>query len=240
MTKQKAFKQRVRERMEKTGESYAAARSQVAAERDRVQAAGERLATTADGPTDGRPTDGRPTDDKVEAATGRRWDAWFTILDEWGGRDRTHRDTAAFLVEAHGVPGWWAQTVTVSYQRARGLRLKHQQAHGFTVSASKTVAAPPETLFEAFVDPRRRRRWLPDATLRLRTSQPPRTARFDWGDGATRLLVSFDAKGPAKTTVTVSHERLPDPDEAETAKVAWRGRLADLKAFAEPVEGGPV
>ena len=224
MTKQKAFKQRVRERMEKTGESYAAARSQVAAKRERVQAAGERLATTDD----------RPTDDRVEAATGKRWDAWFAILDEWGGRERTHRDTAAFLVETHGVAGWWAQTVTVSYQRARGLRLKHQQAHGFTVSASKTIAAPPEALFDAFVDPRRRRRWLPVATMRLRTSQPPRTARFDWGDGATRLLVSFDAKGPAKTTVTVSHERLPDPDEAETAKVAWRERLAELKALADP------
>ena len=40
-------------------------------------------------------------------------------------------------------------------------------------------------------------------------------------------------KGPAKTTVTVSHERLPDPDEAEAAKVAWRQRLGSLKAYLE-------
>jgi hypothetical protein len=45
--------------------------------------------------------------------------------------------------------------------------------------------------------------------------------------------VSFVAKGPAKATVAVAHERLPDPDEAETAKVLWRERLADLKSFLE-------
>jgi hypothetical protein len=222
MTKQKTFKRRVRERMDKTGESYAAARTQVAGKRDRVQAAGARLAGTAD----------RPTDEKVEQATGKRWAEWFSILDEWGGRQRSHRDTAAFLAREHGVPGWWAQTVTVSYQRERGLRLKHQQANGFTVSASKTIAAPAEVLFDAFVDSEIRAGWLTE-TLGLRTARPGHSARFDWCDGTTRLFVSFDAKAPAKTTVTVSHERLPDPDEAESAKVAWRQRLAGLKAFAE-------
>jgi hypothetical protein len=66
-----------------------------------------------------------------------------------------------------------------------------------------------------------------------RTSQPGRTARFDWGDGSTRVSVSFVDKGPAKATVAVAHERLPDPDEAEAAKAAWRERLANLKTLLE-------
>lgn len=223
MTRDRSFKRRVRERMAKTGESYAAARSQVSQKRERLKAAGARLAETSD----------RPSDDRVKAATGREWDEWFSILDRWGGQERRHSETAAFIAGEYGVPGWWAQSITVWYQRARGLRLKHQQADGFTISASKTIAVPVERVFDAFVDPGSRERWLTDGTMSLRTSQPGRTARFNWGDGATRVNVAFEAKGPAKTTVAVAHERLPDPDEAEAAKDAWRRRLADLKTLLE-------
>jgi hypothetical protein len=223
MTKERSFKHRVRERMSKTGESYAAARSQLSQKRDRVQAARARLAATAD----------RPSDDKVGAATGKRWEAWFSILDRWGARDPKHGEIVAFLMDEHDVPGWWAQSITVWYERARGMRLKHQQADGFTIYASKTIAVPLEVLFDAFVNPRSRRKWLTDGTMSLRTSQPGHTARFDWGDGSTRVSVSFEDKGPAKATVAVAHERLPDPDEAETAKASWRERLAGLKSFLE-------
>jgi hypothetical protein len=47
------------------------------------------------------------------------------------------------------------------------------------------------------------------------------------------VSVSFDEKGPSRTTVAVAHERLPDAEEAETAKASWRRRLADLRTFLE-------
>lgn len=223
MTRDASFKRRVRDRMTKTGESYAAARRHVDEKRERVGAARGRLADTTD----------RPSEERVVEATGRRWDEWFAVLDGWGARARTHGETAAFLVEEHGVPGWWSQSITVWYQRERGMRLKHQQADGFSVSASKTVAAPPDAVFTAFVDARTRRRWLTGARMRLRASTPVRTARFDWDGGATRVNVTFDAKSPTKTVVAVAHERLPDPDEAEAAKTAWRERLNALKSYLE-------
>jgi hypothetical protein len=223
MTKESSFKRRVRDRMSKTGESYAAARSQLSPKRARVQAARERLAATDD----------RPTDDKVAAATGKRWEAWFSALDRWGARQRKHGETVDYLMEEHDVPSWWAQSITVWYERARGMRLKHQQADGFTVYASKTIAVPLEVLFDAFVNPRSRPTWLTDGTMSLRTSRSGLTARFDWEDGSTRVAVSFEDKGPAKTAVAVAHERLPDPDEAETAKASWRERLSHLKSFLE-------
>jgi hypothetical protein len=160
MTKESSFKRRVRERMSKTGESYAAARSQASLKRDRLQAARATLAATAE----------RPSEDKVGAATGKRWEAWFSVLDRWGARQRKHGETVAFLMEEHDVASWWAQSITVWYERARGMRLKHQQADGFTVYASKTIAVPVEVLFDAFVNPRSRRRWLTDGTMSLRTS----------------------------------------------------------------------
>ena len=227
MTTDKTLKRRVRARMTETGERYAAAHSQVVRKRDRVSAAAERLAAPDD----------RPSDAAIEAATGQGWEAWFGELDAWGGREHTHPATAAHLTGERGVPGWWAQSITVYYQRSRGLRLKHQQAHGFTVSASKTIASPIRTAFEAFTDDARRGAWLSDGTATLRTSRPDHavawTARFDWDGGPSRLLVTFEDKGPSKVTVTVSHERIPDADEAESAKSAWRRRLVALKAYLE-------
>ena len=223
MTKERSLKRRVRERMAKTGESYAAARSQVVQKRDRLKDARTTLASTDD----------RPADEKVVAATGKTWDAWFSILDRWGGRTKTHRATAAYLSGEQGVPGWWTQTITVWYQRSRGLRLKHQQKDGFAIQASKTIAVPVDRAFDAFVKPASRKRWLTDGSMKIRTSQPRKSARFDWDGGATRVVASFDAKGPKKTLVAISHEKLPDPDEAETAKAAWRKRLARLKSVLE-------
>lgn len=223
MTEKKSFKRRVRGRMSKTGESYTAARTQVAQKRDRVNAARTRLAAAND----------RSSDDKIKYATGKKWDQWFSILDRWGASNKKHGAIARFLTDKHGVPGWWAQSITVWYERARGMRLKHQQADGFTISASKTIAVSAEALFDAFVNARTRRKWLTDGTMSLRTSQPGRTARFNWEDGSTRVNVSFSAKGPSKSMVAVAHERLADADEAETAKALWKERLAELKSFLE-------
>src|SRR4029453_19636475 len=123
-------------------------------------------------------------------ATGPRWEGGFAPLDRGGAREGKHGETVPFLMEEHDVPGWWAQSITVWYERARGMRLKHQQADGFTIYASKTIAVPVEVLFDAFVNTRSRRRWLTDGTMSLRTSQPGHPARFDWGDGRPRATGS--------------------------------------------------
>lgn len=223
MTDSKSFKRRVRERMSKTGESYTAARSQVAPKRERVEAT-KRLAAASQE---------RIADNKLADATGKTWDEWFVLLDSWGAKDRKHPDIVRHLIDDLSVPGWWAQTITVGYERARGMRLKHQQPDGFAVSASKTVAVPVEVLFDAFVKAPRRNEWLTDGAMTIRTSIEHRTARFNWEDGSTRVVVGFIDKGPAKSTVAISHEKLPDAYEAERAKALWKDRLTRLKGFLE-------
>jgi hypothetical protein len=223
VTEKKSFKRHVRERMSKTGESYTTARTQVTQKRNRVQAARTRLAAA----------DERVPDAKIKEATGKKWDQWFSILDRWGAKGRKHGEIARFLMETHEVENWWAQTITVGYERDRGLRLKYQQADGFTISASKTIAVPLEVLFDAFVNARTRRKWLTGGRMTLRTSQQGRSARFNWEDGSTRVNVGFTAKGPSKSMVALAHERLRDADEAETTKALWKQRLAELKSFLE-------
>jgi hypothetical protein len=223
MTERRSFKRHVRERMSKTGESYTAARSAVSRKRERNLAARERLAQAEE----------IVAEERLREHTGKGWDQWFAILDRWGARKRKHPEIARFLMEERGVPGWYAQSITVGYERARGMRLKHQQGSGFSVSASKTIAVPLDDLYEAVVDDAKRRRWLPEATVSLRTSQPGRSARYDWEDGSTRVIFSFDPKGPSKSTVHVEHAKLPDADDAETMKAMWRERLVGLKELLE-------
>lgn len=207
MTKQKTFKHRVRSRMEKTGESYTAARRMLIA-----------------GPEESAAT---------EQATGRSNEQWFALLDEWGAAERTHAEIARWLADQEGVSNWWSQMVTVAYEQARGRRLPHERPDGFTITASKTVAVPVADLFTAISDDTRRARWLPDAPLRLRTSTAPKSARYDWEDGATRVNVGFTARSDTTSTIALSHERLPDPDAAEEMKRWWRERLAELKTLLE-------
>jgi uncharacterized protein YndB with AHSA1/START domain len=155
------------------------------------------------------------------------------VLDEWGAARRNHTETARWLREDQGVDGWYAQSITVGYERARGLRAPGEHADGFAVTASKTVAVPVEQLFEAFDDAALRERWLPNADLRLRTATAPRSSRWDWEDGSTRVIVGFEAMGEAKSRVALSHERLPDADSADGMKTWWRERLVALKTQLE-------
>jgi uncharacterized protein YndB with AHSA1/START domain len=173
------------------------------------------------------------SDEVIRRRTGRGWEEWFDLLDDWGAIARPHGEIARWLASEHGIDGWSSQSVTVSYERARGRRAVGERADGFVVGASKTVAVPVERLFDAFVDPSLRERWLPEGGLRERTASKPKTARFDWGDGDTRVIVGFTAKGESKSTVALEHERLADAQEAERMKAFWRDRVATLKEVLE-------
>jgi hypothetical protein len=224
MTRHRSFKRLVRARMAKTGESYTAARATLLAAHQ--SEAGPRPALTA-------------SDDVIRQRTGRGWEEWFDLIDEAGLADRPHREIARWVAELQGVVplAWAAQAVTVSYERARGGRAVGQHPDGFAITASRTIAVPADRLFEAFVDKVERDRWLIDAELRERTATRPRSARFDWGDGQTRVNVTFQAKGEVRATVTVEHARLPDANTAARMKAWWRDRLTTLK---EQFDGGDI
>jgi hypothetical protein len=227
MTKQKSLKTSVRERMAKTGERYTAARAQVLRGTNGGESAAARSGAVAD-------LRGRLGEEGVVEATGHSWEHWFSVLDAWDGTTRSHRDIARHLIDVHGVPGWWAQSVTGAYEQARGRRAPGQRADGsYSATASKTVAVHIETLFDAIVDDEIRARWLPEGLVSVRTSSRPKSARFNWTDGSTRVVFGFGDKGEEKSTVALEHERLSNPEERDQMKDFWRERLADLKRLLE-------
>jgi hypothetical protein len=209
VTVQKSFKRLVRARMEKTGESYTAARAMLLA---------------ADSPSPALAT----SDAAIRERTGRGWEEWFDVLDEWGAADRSHRDIARWLAEQLGVVPleWGPQAITMSYERARGGRAVGQHEDGFAITASKTVAVPVEALYDGFLE-------AAPAELRERTATRPRSARFDWGDDGTRVHVTFAAKDEGRSTMSLEHRRLADAGRAEQVKAMWRERLTELKSQLE-------
>ncbi|MFC8915679.1 hypothetical protein ACGF5F_10860 [Streptomyces sp. NPDC047821] len=176
----------------------------------------------------------------LSAATGKDWAAWFAVLDAWGATTRTHTEIARHLVEAHGVPGWHAQSITVGYEQERGLREVGQSSTGdWQVSVSRTVDAPPEQVTEAFTDPDVRRRWLAEGGLTVRTHRPGRSLTADWEPGGGRISVRLDPVAPVtptggpRTRIGLGHTKLPDADAVQAYKVFWKERLTELKDLLE-------
>jgi hypothetical protein len=240
MPTQKTFKRRVRARMTKTGESYTAARHQLLRKADDpaltesdVTEPAESEETANASVAGGGDAEFTVSDAAMRRASGRSHDEWFVLLDEWGATDRRHPEIARWLRESHAVGGWWAQSITVDYERARGMRERHQMGRGYSISANRTVAVDADRLLEAFTNPRLRRRWLEGASMRQRPTRAARSARFDWPDPRSRVVATVTAKGAGKASVAVQHELLPDAESAERLKGAWREWLGGLKQLLE-------
>lgn len=236
MPTRKTFKRCVRARMTKTGESYTAARRQLlrkspGATTPNAVELPPALAEPAATPIDESVL--LTSDESMRRRTGKGHAEWFAILDAWGATDHTHTEIARWLGEHQGLPSWWTQNITVAYERARGMRARHQMRDGYSVTATKTVGVPADRALAAFTEPAARARWMPDAPMRARPTRAALSARFDWSHPASRVIVTILPKGPDKSTVAIGHERIEDAAAADGLKAFWRARLGDLKKTLE-------
>lgn len=217
MTKHEGFKHRIRARMEKTGERYGAARRSLIDQ----ASAGHRRSWVAEPEL---------SDDAVRAATGRSWEEWCDILDAWPGHGEGHTAIAAHLQERHGIDGWWAQTVTVGYERITGLRLRYQRSDGtFSANKSRTVTVDADALRELLLDEAGRADLFPRIDTELRSRPTSKVVRLAIGPGTAQIAV--EPKGNGRVRVAVAHERLPSAEEAQR----WRDYWAEwLAAIDEP------
>jgi hypothetical protein len=222
MPRDKDRKRIIRNRMKKTGESYTAARAHVLSKTEAKQPAAPIVDYAALAGM---------SDNSIAKKTGRSWHEWVHVLDAAAAAAMPHRDIAALVQQKHRVGDWWAQTVTVGYERIKGLRERGQRRSGaYEASKSRTFNVPVTALFDAWVDDATRRRWLDGVDVVVRTATAPRSVRLQWPDG-TIVAVGFIAKGDAKSAVAVQHTKLRDKAASDKAKKYWTDRLQMLASL---------
>ncbi|HEX9565743.1 MAG TPA: SRPBCC domain-containing protein [Gemmatimonadaceae bacterium] len=233
MTTQKDFKRLVRGRMQKTGESYTSARARLL-EKPRSPASAPRIATTAADAGPAQPPVAEfariagTADDTLKAKTGCTWEKWVWALDHVNAHAWPHKEIASYVQERYKVPGWWAQMVTVGYERIKGLRERGQRRGGsWEASKSATIPVAAGKLFRAFKEPRQRAKWLNGAAVVVRTSVPNKSVRLTWEDGSS-VEAYFVSKGRSKTQVAIQHTKLENRRSVDRMKTYWTARLGEL------------
>lgn len=219
MTKQESFKKRIRARMQQTGEKYNAARRALIEQAQRRE--------DADG--GGRTWAAEPelSDDAITEATGRGWDAWVELIEADPVAEQGHTAVAAWLQSEHDVEGWWAQSVTVGWERITGRRLPHQMADGtFTANKSRTLDIDADQLRSLLLDPDGRAVLFPAHQPELRSRPDAKALRLGLGQGVA--VIAMDPRDDGRTTVSIGHEKLPTSDDVELWKDFWADWLAAL------------
>jgi hypothetical protein len=169
------------------------------------------------------------SDAVIRANTGRVWDDWCRAIDAWPGHHDGHAAVAAWLVTEHGLSGWWAQSVTVGWERLSGRRERHQVADGtYTANRSATLRIDVDRLADELRDPTVLEQLFPGLSPSLRSRPGSRSVRIGLCEGIA--LVSIDRRDDERATVTVSHEKLPSSDAVGRWKAYWGEWLDALGA----------
>jgi len=219
MPKQKDLKRLVRSRMKKTGESYTAAR---------VHITRKKSPAAKPSPRPDYAALAGMSDDAIRTKTGKTWAQWVRALDAIDAAKLPHRAIAEHVRSIYAVPSWWSQSVTVGYERIRGLREIGQRRSGsYEASKSKTLSVPASAAFAAFTTARMRKKWLPGIDLKIRKATAPKSVRITWPDG-TFVDVGIMAKGE-KCSVAIAHAKLVSKADASARKAYWAERLNTLE-----------
>jgi len=222
MPANKDLKRLVRGRMQKTGEAYTTARAHILKQKP------ARRRSIQPAPSDYAKLGGK-SDAILKEKTGCTWERWVGALDGVKAHTWPHPEIARYVQEKYKVSGWWAQTVTVGYERIKGLRAVGQRRDGwFEANKSKTLRGPVRRVYDAFHKPSLRAQWLPGVELTIRTATRDKSMRIAWPDG-TLVVAGFTRMGAGKSQVALTHAKLPDQAAVTRAKQFWTERLAALE-----------
>jgi hypothetical protein len=172
-------------------------------------------------------------EDRVKAATGRGWMGWFVILNRMKATSLPHKEVAKRLKDEYGAPPWWAQMITVSYERARGGRKTNERAGGtYAVNVTKVMPVALSKLFAAATDPKTRKAWFPPGAFAETSKTTDKYWRGIWKKTA-KLEFGFYAKGAGKAQIVVEIGKLGSVAEVEKARATWKKAVEKLQLSLE-------
>jgi uncharacterized protein YndB with AHSA1/START domain len=189
------------------------------------------------------------TNGAAAAATGKNLEVWFQELDKLGGPSKGRKVLGDYLLKSK-VHAWWITTILVEYEKSRGVLEKDGLPKGYNICVTKSVAAPAQRAYDALLD---MRAWLGAGSAceakdggKFRDAEghhgvfkklnAGKLIRFTWegaGHAAGETVEIKLSPSGAKTSVVLTHERLPDRAAADGMRAAWGRVLAGLKERVE-------
>jgi len=193
------------------------------------------------------------TDEACLAATGKTFAEWFGEIDSMGGPAIGRKAVNDRLFGELKVDMWWIATINNLYEAQKGVLEKDGRAKGFNICVTKTIGAPLEKVYGAWVDPEQLQKWFGEAATASVTDggsfcdgdgnsgtfkrvRANKDLRFTWENPAyppSMVDVSFSDKGNGKTYLLVNLDRVQARPEADGLRRSWNEAVERLKALME-------
>ncbi|MGO4957780.1 hypothetical protein ACTQ49_11035 [Luteococcus sp. Sow4_B9] len=179
---------------------------------------------------------------RLAEVTGRSIDEWVQLLDGLECRELDHTATARLvpdqLPDTVENKGWWAQSVTVEYEKAIGRRVVGQTCEGdFQVSVSKTWHGTREEALDAWVQVTSPMAEFGGVAVE---QEPTRTQTEKWSrwraqlaDGSRVVAEAYDRPRPdmtkpARAAFAVTHQKLASTHEVERWRAVWKSLIGQM------------
>ncbi|HEX2080583.1 MAG TPA: SRPBCC domain-containing protein [Longimicrobium sp.] len=197
-------------------------------------------------------TDRMPSDEAVRTATGRTWDEWEKVLDARGAAGLSHKQIVALLEEMGEIrSAWWVQSVTVGYEKRKGMRVLGETADtGFQVGVRRTVPLAPEDAWRLLTSAEGVRTWLggepglrwekgerytlqDGAAGEVRVFKPGSHLRMTWQPRgwprASTIQVRVMPASGGRSVLSFHQEHLPGPAEREERRAFFEAAADALQ-----------
>jgi hypothetical protein len=166
-------------------------------------------------------------------ATGKDWPHWKKVLKAMKAGALSHKEIALKLSSEHGVPGWWAQGITVRFEQEIGRREPGQSSSGkYNVGISATIDGSMDEALVIWTEAVKNRKKFDGVSITgpASTSATPkwRYWKIKLEDG-TRINVTITNKPGGKALLNVQHENLPEREGIERWRAFWKKFLKTIE-----------
>ena len=175
------------------------------------------------------------SDEAVKKATGRDWAGWLRVLDKAGAKKMDHKEIVKKLRGYKGVSHWYAQMITVEYERRRHKRKLGQTAGaGYQIGVTKTLPISKKQAWDLVMSPAGKKLWAGRGVkTEKRTGREGEFMRMTWESAVLKepsvlQLRVGDRETSRGTCISFHQEKLSSGAERERMRRHWKDVLTKL------------
>jgi len=194
-------------------------------------------------------------DSAVKKTTGKKLNHWFSCIKKEGMENSAHKEIAAFLREQKNISSWWAQQITVLFEKQSGRRVTGQTVDsGFQIGVTKTINTDVRKVWEYAVSKEGMYLLTGDrinagnvieqnrtgengieyciTTFRPRTHWRMKWRKPEWpSHSIVQVRVYTGSSG--KAVMAIHQEKLRRPEDRQEMKAWWKHTVTCVAAVLE-------